>query len=284
MKIKQDWHIHSAHSCDDACLEMEHLAFESEQMGILDYGISDHLHTRYNMPDIIASKKSYDSIISKNPALKHRFRFGVEASCVSEWEIDKIRRGDYQGNITYGIRGGGPPDAKPAMDLDRADMEKLGIDYIVGGVHWGLYCGTDKDALIRDYHRQYMYMAQHKDVDILAHYLWYNPIPGVDNPFSDFGGIPLSMKQELACALKQYGCAFELNLCAILLAPSLTDKFRHEYLEYAAGLQAMGIALAIGSDCHNRHYTEIDFELSAKMLEAAGIDLDKNMFEARVFS
>ena len=279
MKIKQDWHIHSEHSCDDACLKMEDLVAEAGRIGILDYGISDHLHTGYNAPDIDASRKNYESIISQNPALKGKFHFGIEASCVSAWELDKIAKGDYVGNITYGIRSGGPKNAAPAIAVDASYIAQQGIEYVVGGVHWPLYCDYDRDSLQKDYHRQYMFLAQHKNVDILAHYLWWMPPrPEVENPFADFGDIPKAMKQELACALKENGCAFELNLCAMLLASDVTEKFKREYLDYAAEIQSMGVNLAIGGDCHSRHYTEIDFELSSKILEASGIDLESNMF------
>ena len=280
MKIKQDWHIHSEYSCDEACLRMEDLIAEAEQLGIKEYGISDHLHTNYNMPDIANSKKHYDTIISKNPSLKEKFHFGIEVSCVSEWELDKIRRGDYQGNVTYGLREGGPVNAKAAIAVDREYIGQMGIEYVIGGVHWPLYCSFDKDSLLKDYHRQYMFLALHENVDILAHYLWWNQgaCPNAANPFADFSGVPALMKQELALALKQNNCAFELNLGAILQAADITDRFKREYLEYAAEIQSMGVNLAIGSDCHERHYSNTDFELSSKMLEEAGIDFDNNIF------
>lgn len=280
MKIEQDWHIHSEHSCDGACLKMEELIIEAEQTGILNYGISDHLHSSYNMADIINSKKNYDAIISKNPALKEIFHFGIEASCMSEWELDKIRKGDYRGDATYGIRQGGPKNAKPAIDIDKGSIEQMGIEYVIGGVHWGLYCDMDRDSILKDYHRQCMYLIQHEEIDILAHYLWWNQgaFPDIDNPFADFGNIPQAMKQEMAFALKQYGCAFELNLCAVFLASNLSDRFKREYLEYVAEMQSMGVILAIGSDCHNPHYADIDFEKSSEMLEKTSIDLSDNIF------
>ena len=279
MKIKQDWHVHTEHSCDGACLRMDDLIAEAEQTGILKYGVSDHLHTSYNMPDIVNSRKNYESIISKNPVLKDRFHFGIEVSCVSEWELEKIRTGDYTGNVTYGLREGGPKNAKPAIGIDHECIRQMGIEYVIGGVHWPMYCNTDKDSLMKDYHRQYIFITQHKDVDILAHYLWWNPLPGVENPFSDFDNIPESMKHELASALKQNNCAFEINLGAILLTADLTEKFKHEYLEYAAEIQSMGVNLAVGSDCHDQHYTDVDFEFSSRILEGSGIDFSGNIFK-----
>ena len=141
IKIKQDWHIHSYHSCDcDGIyygMNLDDLPAEAEQIGILQYGISDHIHTDYNKPDLISSKKHYDLVLSRNPDLKGKFHFGVEVSCMSEWELEKIRNGDYSGDIIYGIRKGGPPNTKPAITLDKHDIDfttssdiirKAGID------------------------------------------------------------------------------------------------------------------------------------------------------------
>ena len=278
MKINQDWHIHTESSCDEACMKMEDLVHEAKRLGIQNFGVSDHLHTDWNMPDIVNSKKQYDLLLSKTPELKQRFHFGVEVSCVSDWELDKIRRGDYSGDITYGLRRAAPQSAKPAVAIDREIIEEMGISYVVGGVHWPLYGEFDRNKLIRDYHRQYMFLAENPDVDILAHYLWWLERKECENPFADFGNIPASMTQELAAALKENSCAYEINLEAMLYPELLTEKFKCEYLEYAALLQSMGVVLSIGSDCHSRHLTEIDYETYADIIEKAGIDLNKNIF------
>ena len=280
MKINRDWHIHTESSCDSACLKTEDLVIEAEQLGLYDYGISDHVHTSVNFPDIVNSKKNYDNCIAKNPDLIGSFHFGVEVSCVSEWELDKICKGNCTEEPIYGLRDGGPRNAKPAIAVDREYIEKMGIEYVIGGVHWPLYCEVDKNSLIKDYHRQAMFLAEHKNVNIFAHYLWWNSYTyaGKKNPFADFGDIPASMKQELAIALKENNCAFEVNLQTMLLSPDLTDKFKHEYLEYVAEIQSKGVMLSIGSDCHKLHLTEVDFEISSQMIESVGIDLSKNMF------
>ena len=280
MKIKQDWHIHSEHSCDDACLKMEDLVTEAGSLGIENYGVSDHLHTYYNLPDIENSRMNYDAIIAGNPGLKEKFRFGLEISCVSEWELNRILKGDYTGKPVYGIRRGGPSNTRPAIAIDDEYVKKMGFDYVIGGVHWPLYCELNEDAVIKDYHRQCMFLITHKNIDILAHYLWWNKgaYDNLENPFLDFGNVPVSMKNELFSALKENGCAFEINLAAMLLSPVCTKKFLQDYLEYAVEIQSGGVQLSIGSDCHLQHLTNIDFEKCSLMIEAAGIDLNRNMF------
>lgn len=46
MAITSDWHIHTKCSCDSACMEFETLVAEAKRLGITDFGVSDHYHTR----------------------------------------------------------------------------------------------------------------------------------------------------------------------------------------------------------------------------------------------
>ena len=66
MIIKDDWHIHSRHSCDGACMKMENLVTGVVEKGIMRYGVTDHIHTPFNYPDIINSKKAYDANYKKD--------------------------------------------------------------------------------------------------------------------------------------------------------------------------------------------------------------------------
>jgi len=277
-QILSDWHIHTERSCDGACLEMRDLVREASRLSITDFGVTDHLHTSYNLPDIEKSKADYLTAVAADPGLAGRFHFGIEVSSVSQWEIDKVLKGDYKGDVTYGLRSGWPDGALPAIALDAGYIAGMGIEFVVGGVHWPLTYDLSVDSLIKDYHRQYMFLARHANVDILAHYLWWLPRSDAANPFEEFGGVPDYMKTELAEALLDNGCAFELNLEAMLLSDYVTEKFKREYLEYAAQLQSQGVTLAIGSDCHDKHYTAIDFEKSSRMIEESGVDLTKNIF------
>ena len=52
MKIRQNLHIHSAHSCDSACATLNDIQKEMTDLGMSEFGISDHLHTQYNLCDI----------------------------------------------------------------------------------------------------------------------------------------------------------------------------------------------------------------------------------------
>ena len=45
MKITSDWHIHSRNSCDEACMVVADLVRQAWEAGILDWGLTDHVHT-----------------------------------------------------------------------------------------------------------------------------------------------------------------------------------------------------------------------------------------------
>lgn len=239
--------------------------------GILDYGLTDHLHTPFNLPDLDASRAEY---LACDPS--PRFHFGVEVSVVSRWEIEEIAKGGHA-NPVYGLRSGGPPAAEPALALTTDDIARLGIEYVVAGVHWPLYVPYERDAIIREFHRQLLFAATHPLVDIVAHPWWwhghwrdadgrYTTDPWLD----DFGKIPASMHEELAAAAIEHGKAVEINISAMLLNRSYPAGFAAQYLEYLAGLKERGVTFSIASDCHAATYNT-DFERPAAMLDSIGV-------------
>lgn len=277
MSIKSDWHIHTHCSCDSACMEFETLVREAEELGITDFGVSDHYHTRLNEPDIAASRRGYDTMLEKYPHLKGRFHFGIEATVVSAWEVDKIARGEC---TEYAIRDWGAANTPVILDFDEEFLERYGIEYVVTGVHWPTYCATDVHSLVKEYHRQYMYAATHPFTDIMAHYLWWDkgvfPIWGVynaENPFLDFSVISQDMRSELEAALLEHHTAFELNIC--MIHPScLPESFRDEYLGWVAQMQRNGVRLAFGSDTHAPRLSNTGYGEVEKILKHYGIDTE----------
>lgn len=274
-KITSDWHIHTEFSCDQACMTMEDLVNEQAQNGITDFGVSDHIHTIIQEDDIRRSRKAYDEILGKYPSLKGRFHFGAEVSVMSEWEVEKINKGEYDEVPIYGLRQICPiVDARPTLAIDDEFRQKYGIEYVVTGVHWPLYMRRDKKGAISEYFRQYLYGAAHPQTDILAHFLWWNAcekeVPS--NPFSDFSDISEQMRGELECALKENDTAFELNLYGVVYAypPAYID----EYLGWCKQMQDRGIALAVGSDCHRAHILGA-YEKAEILFDKYGIDVDK---------
>ena len=98
MKITSDWHIHTRNSCDTAegALSVSQLIIEASERGITDLGITDHYHGPYSLKYIIASRKEF--VESEPPP---RFHFGVEVSCISQWELDQMAAGLHE-PVLYG--------------------------------------------------------------------------------------------------------------------------------------------------------------------------------------
>lgn len=274
MIISSDWHIHSKNSCDSAALEMAEIVRGTAQAGILDYGVADHLHTPFNLPDIEKSREEY---LACNPG--PRFHFGIEVSCVSQWELHAIRRGEAQ-NPVYGIRKGGPPGAELAIGIGGEELDRLGVEYVIGGAHWPMYVPIEQGALIRDYHRQNMFLAEHPLVDIVAHPWWWQQNKHKDaqgnflDPWlGDFKKIPRSMHDEFAEAVNENKKAAEINVDMVSPIAKYPPSLSPQYLEYLAYLKSKGVVFAMSSDCHAAKYEE-DFGPVAELLESVGIEED----------
>ena len=271
MPITVDCHIHSQNSCDDACMKVADLVRAAREKGILDLCLTDHIHTPFNLPDLAASRREY---LACDPS--PRFHFGVEVSVVSQWELQELASGKYQ-NPVYGLRSGGPPGAPLAIGLREGDIPAYHIEYVVGGTHWPMYVEIERETVIRDYHRQNMFLAAHPLVDIVAHPWWWmkywrdpDGMYRTDPWFDDFGKIPRSMHDEFAATAVQHGTMVEINLDANLLNRQYPEQFRRQYVEYLAYLKSRGVTLTVGSDCHSAQYT-IDFATADRMLASAGI-------------
>lgn len=269
--LTSDWHIHSRNSCDSASLALADLVDGARAAGIADFGVTDHVHTPFNFPDIERSRREY---LACRPG--PRFRFGVEASCVSQWELDEIARGRVEKPV-YGIRAGGPPGAPLALGLRAEDIARLGIEYVVAGTHWPMYVPVERQAVIRDYHRQNLFLATHPLVDIVAHpWWWMGAWQGPDGRYAaepwldDFAVIPPSFHDEFAAAALEHGTVVEVNLEAMILTRAYPERFIRQYLDYLAGLKERGVALSLGSDCHSARY-DTDFARAAALLASVGL-------------
>ena len=249
---------------------MADLPGQASAQGITDFGVTDHLHTPYNLPDIAASREAY---LATKPSA--RFHFGIEVSCVSQWELDEIARGGYD-NPVYGIRKGGPVGGPLAIGLTEQDIAAYGIEYVVGGTHWPMYVPYEREAVIRDYHRQNMFLAAHPLVTIIAHPWWWMGHWADDQGrflaepwFDSFKVITESMHDEFAAAVREHGKVVEINIGAMLFNPHYPERFINEYLDYLAGLKARGVMMSIGSDCHAAEY-KVSFQRATDMLASAG--------------
>ena len=271
MGFTSDWHIHSRNSCDEASLVMADLLVDAAAAGVCDLGVTDHLHTPYNLPDVRRSRAEY---LSGNPP--PWFHFGIEVSCVSQWELETIRQRQHPAPV-YGIRSGGPAGGELALGITAEELAERGVEYVVGGTHWPMYVPLEREAVIRDYHRQNLFLATHPLVDVVAHPWWWHGAWADDQGhftgepwLGDFAWIPTSMHDEFRSAAREHGVAVEINLSAMILNPHYPARFKEQYVEYLAWLEEGGVALSMGSDCHDSRY-QIDMAAAGVMLDRVGI-------------
>ena len=271
MKITSDWHIHTQNSCDAACATVADIISDATALGIRDFGVTDHFNTMFNYPDMVASRKEFDAC-----APGPNIHFGMEASSVSAWELTQMPKIMAE-KMTWGIREGGPAGAKPALGFDAELLEELNIEYVVAGTHWPLYVPFERDAIIRTYHEQNLFLARHPLVTIVAHPWWwmghwqdgdgnYHGKPW----FDDFGEISQSMHDEFGAAAVENNTAVEINLSAIFLNHRYPAGFAARYLNYLLGLKEQGVTFSIGSDLHGARLTQIDYTTCEIMLDKAG--------------
>jgi len=254
MRINTDWHIHSRNSCE--CHEIGSMVADLKTAiataGIGSFGLSDHLHSRYNLPDIAAARLEF--LAAAPPP---DFHFGIEVTCMRRWELEQIDAGNWDSSDPpiYG-RGQDGPLSEPAIALTESDADALGIEYAIGGVHWARGIGPEPTAIIDFFHSQMLFLATHPLIDIVAHpWWWHDHFKGPDGqyviaPWVDgFEGIPESCHDEFAAALAENNTAAELNPGWVLGKPFGEAGFER-YLDYLRMLKDRGVRLAIGSDCH----------------------------------
>lgn len=282
--VNTDWHMHSAYSCDEACMTYEDLVASANEAGLVEFGVTDHLHNQTHYTDIERSRKAYDQTLEKHPELKGRFHFGVEASVMSRWEIDRVARGDLAGITKHGFRLGGPAFDEPVILADSEFKERYSVDYVVTGVHWSLYAPLTREDTIRDFFRLWKFAAAWPQTDILAHFGWWFPVQAIENPdmeftlenpFTQFSkAFSPSMLDEMKAILLEHNTALELNACAMLMSRQYPETFKDEYLGWFGDLQRAGVTLSWGSDCHDGRLISRFYDFT-DTLAHYGIDPEK---------
>ena len=263
MIIHSDWHIHSEASYD-ATLSLDEIARNAQQYGFRRVGITDHVN--FNDPSFVGDlKKSAESVTAfqkQHPEMV----LGVELTPIEKPEFDHIAR--------TGTREGYVPPVQAApyaieLALTKEELIARGVRYAIGAAHWRVDCPNakaltpDRDACIREWHRQQMFLACDERVTILGHPWWSSK----QLWYEDFSVIPRSMNLELAAALKENGKYVECNV-HFFHQTKKTEKFRRQYAEFLRELHETGIPVTYGSDSH-KAYAD-DYLLADRYLTDAG--------------
>jgi len=246
--IYSDWHIHSEFSYD-ATLPLEILFAQAQKQGLRYVGVTDHVNFNDNsfLNDLHTSAKNVNVVSEKHPSLL----LGVELNPFAQAQFD------------YTVANGGsregyvpPVQSKPydiALAVTKQELVELGVRYAVGASHARLDIGDklkydDVDNIIREWHRQQLFLACDERVTILGHPWWHGKGLWDD----DFSVIPHSMHMELAAALKENGKYAECNH-GMICEPNKSEKFRHQYAEFLRELFEYGIPITYGTDRHHEY-------------------------------
>jgi len=263
MVIRSDWHIHSEASYD-AVLTLKEIADNARAYGFGKIGITDHLN--FNDEKFIGDLEKSTRLVRAFQPCGLQVIQGVELTPIEKPEFDYIAR--------TGTREGYVPPASNApyvieLGLSKEELIARGVRYAIGAAHWRVdlpYAKAlppDRDACIREWHRQQMYLACDERVTILGHPWWNSGALW----YEDFAVIPRSMHLELAAALKENGKYVECN--AHFFRPTKkTEKFRCQYADFLRELHEAGIPVTYGSDAHKTYGS--DHLLAEKYLTAAG--------------
>ena len=256
MIIKTDWHIHTQSSYD-ASLTLEEIASEAKRLGVEKIGIADqaNFNDKAFLGDLASSVSSVCEFQKTHPEVV----LGVELTPIEKPEFEYIEK--------HGVRDGYiPPIYDKPYEIELAQTKeqliKRGVRYGVGGAHWRVdvpharELPDDKEAMIKDWYRQQMWLICDERVTILAH-PWYC---GSGVWYDDFTAIPRSMNMDIAHALKENKKYVECNE-GMIFSVKTSEKFRVQYAEFLRELFEMGIPVTYGSDSHHKyakHFAEME--------------------------
>jgi len=273
MLIHSDWHIHSDASYDSS-LTLRAIAEGAKQNGFIKFGVTDHVN--FNDEKFRGDFQKSVEIVSEYQKICPQMIQGVELTPIEKPEYDYIAKtGTREGYIA-------PASDKPyaiELALTKEEMIEKGVRYAIGAAHWRVdvpgakSLAPDRDACIREWFRQQMYLACDERVTILGH-PWWSP---KCLWYEDFSVIPRAMNLEIAAALKENKKYVECN--AHFFRPTKkTEKFRCQYAEFLREMHEMGIPVTYGSDSHDTYSG--DHVLAEQYLSAAGFK-DGDVVELR---
>ena len=279
MKISQDLHIHSHHSCDGAKASLDGILDDRKALGVEHFAVTDHLHSRYNLSDIESCRHEF---LGWN--FPDNYHFGVEVSLLAQWECDRIADGDYiaKGDVPiYGFRDDERPfDGRICLDFSEEQCRKYGVEFVVAGVHWPLGYPDSRSGVIDNYFQQQMFIASHPLVDVVAHPWdslalaggdWFRHRDNNHIDHTIYREIPPEMNTALANEILKNGKLAELNLSCIL---ECHEEVSEISMDIFAQWREMGVKFTCGSDQHSEHPDPELFARMEKLLDKYGFTGD----------
>lgn len=291
----QDWHIHTEASYD-ATLPYRELVNRAREIGITEFGITEHVNYPFMEKHLQISRKMFEQNYVEG------MHFGVELSPMSnfqqnysaahEWPLYPLLLAGMHPEFVegFGYENGelirrSDEQAKPyLLGLTEDEIQAAKVEYVVAAAHVAFGVPLERNALIRHWHEQQMFCATDSRVDIVGH-SWWAPWnsklhfltmergtwPTELAWFDDFSVVPQSMHDEFAAALRENDTCAEVNV-SFFTTGWISEKFKHQYAEYIRTLFENGVRITIGTDSHDE-YNDAE-EMFAAYLGAAGFRSD----------
>lgn len=243
---RADYHIHSLFS-DGKSMPAEYITV-AKAKGLREVGFSEHLTLTKEPQDWSIRPEILSEYFDHINDLKHKFndikiRIGIEVDWIPGKESEILMH-----------------------------LERYPFDYVIGSVHYlgeesvdlgrEFYAGKDIEKIFEDYFRTVADAASSGLFDIIAH-------PDLIRIFGNkHPGDPEQLYRNLACNLKLYDVAFEINTNGRNkpLGDFYPDpRFLHIFAEE-------GVPLCINSDAHMPERIGQHFEEAYNLAKSAGFN------------
>ena len=256
MFYPQNLHTHSTF-CDgkDDC---EAMVLKALELGFTSLGFSGHSHCDYIKSASSMSAENTQAYKKEIARLKEKYRGKIEIFCGLEFD-------------------------------QYSDDDKQGYDYIIGANHYlklgNEFVGFDRNAqtvkeiidnyfdgnglkFAKEYYLQLAELPQYGNFDIVGH---FDLITKNNETYTLFDETNEKYKKyALDCfyALKEKINVFEVNTGAMARGYRQTPYPRSFILQEMA---KAGVAIVLGSDCHDKEYLLCGFDSSIQLCKACGV-------------
>jgi len=162
--------------------------------------------------------------------------------------------------------------------LDKALIEELQFDIIIGGVHeTHMDTGASLEEIAVMQHKHHMMFMENPNIDILVHPWWLDRQEFERLHFQwphDLSFIPEDLTVELARASKRTNTYIEISTMSGICNQDVSEEFRKGYEEYYRLLKDEGALFAIGTDTHQLADMRT-FEAARQLIQKLDIPEDR---------
>lgn len=224
MYEKIDLHIHTHYlGCADETMTVPAIVERAEKLGLEKIAITDH---RWG----------------DDPLDKHHL-IHEDLQCL-----------DTDVEIIFGVEMDSCGPGTAEVTITEQEIEDLGFELIVGGVHGSYFDHPDPEGIIELQQELMLDVARHPVVDVLAHpwsFMGRDFQSGVLDWMTDMSHIPDDYPKELGAVAAEHETAVEANAGAIWIREAYSEQFVADYEEYLRQVASEGAKIAICSDAHN---------------------------------